>query len=127
MEELKIYSWDIEQLRTLASLAAFQPEMRNSIINVGKKILDGIEPSDKKTTLQSGEKVNINDYRENSLVVTMEDLENMKFIDRMMILLGIESGYVKIAGSSDSMVPPQYIIKMSDPVNAGSKAPAVNQ
>lgn len=92
MEELKIYSWDIEQLRTLASLAEFQPEMRNSIINVGKKILDGIEPSDKKTTLQSGERVNINDYRENSLVVTMEDLENMKFIDRMMMLLGIESG-----------------------------------
>ncbi len=122
MEELKIYSWDMEQLRTLASLADIQPELRDAMINVGKKIMDGIEPADKKVTLNPAEKIRPSDYAKTPVSVAREDLERLKFIDRMMLLPGIESGSVRVSGNASYIIPPQYVIKLG---NSAKASPSV--
>jgi hypothetical protein len=127
MEEIKIYAWDMEQLRTLASLADFRPELRDAMINIGKKIIDGIEPAGKKAAVIPGEKMSMNDYAKNPLILTRDEVERLKFIERMMILPGIESGYVRVEGGSSYTIPPEYVIKISNPLNAGPPVAAENK
>ncbi len=119
MEELKIYAWDMEQLRILASLANFQPELRDAMINIGKKIIDGIESAENKATITPGDKTSMNNYEKNPLVVTREEVERLRFIERMMILPGIESGYVRVEGGPSFTITPEYIIKISSSLSAG--------